>query len=196
MRTFNFILSILVIIATSPIWFIVMILIKLESKGPIFFIQERVGFEGNLFNLIKFRGMYVDAKTNFPEYYERENNITLDQKFHVKNDKRVTKVGKFIRKTSIDELPNFLNVIKGEMNVVGPRPEIPEVFKNYGKFKQEYISYIPGVTTYSKVYGRDNLEKRKTLDLDFKYLKQRTFVSDLKIILKTARLVFFPKNVF
>lgn len=82
------------------------------------------------------------------------------------------------------------------MNIVGPRPEIPEVFENYGKFKQEYISYIPGVTTYSKVYGRDNLEKRETLDLDFKYLKQRTFVSDLKIILKTAHIVFFPKNVF
>ena len=196
MRFFNFIFSLLIIILTFPIWIIVAILIKLESKGTILFTQTRVGFKGNSFKIIKFRGMYSDAKIRFPEYYKRENNISLGEKFHVKNDRRVTKIGKFIRKTSIDELPNFLNVIKGEMTIIGPRPEIPEVFESYGEYKEKYISYMPGVTSYSKVYGRDNLNKNETLKLDFEYLSKRTFKSDLNIILRTACLVLFTNNVF
>jgi lipopolysaccharide/colanic/teichoic acid biosynthesis glycosyltransferase len=196
MKYFDITFSILIIIITLPLFLIVSILIKIDSKGPIFFLQKRVGYNGELFNLIKFRGMYVDAKTRFPEYYERENKISLDDKFHVKNDKRITSVGKFIRKTSIDELPNFINVLLGNMRIVGPRPEIPDVFENYGEFKEIYITFVPGITSYSKVYGRDELEKGKTLELDFKYLEKRNFFSDLKIIIKTARVVLFPRNVY
>ena len=196
MKYFDKTFSLLVILTTLPIFIIVSIMIIIDSKGPIFFLQKRVGYQGKLFNLIKFRGMYVDAKTRFPEYYERENNISLDDKFHVKNDKRVTAIGKFIRKTSIDELPNFINVLIGDMKIVGPRPEIPDVFENYGEFKKKYVSFLPGITSYSKVYGRDNLEKGKTLDLDFKYLENRSFLSDIKIIIMTARVVLFPKNVY
>lgn len=191
----NGLVALILIIVSSPIWIFVSALIFLESGRPIFFAQKRVGLNGNTFNLLKFRGMWADAPKRFPKEYNRENNIDLDEYFHVGDDPRVTKVGRFIRKTSVDELPNLMNVLLGDMNLVGPRPEIPEVFENYGEFQDFYIKIKPGITSPSKCKYRDSLTKRESLEMDRNYFQNPSTVGDLLILLNTASTVILRRNV-
>lgn len=194
-RLKDFCLGIILLIASAPIFLIAAVLVRLESRGNPFFIQERVGLRGKPFKMIKLRGMYVDSRQRFPEMYEYSDKTNLDFHFHIAHDPRVTKVGSFIRRTSIDELPNFINVVLGDMSLVGPRPEIPEVVSLYGCYAEKYLSVKPGVTCASKCTGRDALTKMETIKLDLDYIDNRSILLDTKILWRTFLNVVCRKDV-
>jgi lipopolysaccharide/colanic/teichoic acid biosynthesis glycosyltransferase len=140
--------------------------------------------------------MYIDAKQRFPHLYEYSQYGNLNFLFHYEEDPRVTGVGAFLRRASIDELPNFLNVVLGDMSLVGPRPEVPELIAIYGKYRDEYLSVKPGVTCLSKISGRDHLTKEQSIQLDLGYIRTRSFKLDWHILWITAKSVLLRKNVF
>jgi lipopolysaccharide/colanic/teichoic acid biosynthesis glycosyltransferase len=179
-----------------PLIAIACIAIRQESRGNPLFLQRRIGLHGKMFTIFKLRGMWIDASELFPEMYNYTKHSNLDFKFHHESDPRVTKVGNFIRRTSIDELPNFLNVLLGNMTLVGPRPEIPDVLSLYGKYTTQYISVRPGITCLSKVSGRDYLSKEETIRLDLEYVDSMCLLLDLKILWRTFVSVIGRKDVF
>ena len=183
-------------IISLPIILITAIIIRFESKGSPFFFQTRIGLHGKPFKIFKLRGMFVDARERFPELYDYSANTTLDFHFHYEYDPRVTKTGHIIRKYSIDELPNFFNVVMGDMSLVGPRPEIPDILQKYEQFKEEYISVKPGITCSSKISGRDTLTKLETIELDLNYIRTRSLKKDIHILLTTFTQVILKKNVY
>src|ERR1700737_4108057 len=174
-RAFDPLPGSVLLLLSIPIILIAAAAIRLETPGSPFFIQARLGRDGKPFRICKLRGMYADARIRFPSYYDYSNKQDLDFCFHHERDPRVTRAGMFIRKTSIDELPNLWNVVLGDMSLVGPRPEIPEVLVLYGSYRQEYLSVKPGVTCLSKCTGRDRLTKRDTIDFEIKNIRERSF---------------------
>jgi lipopolysaccharide/colanic/teichoic acid biosynthesis glycosyltransferase len=195
-RAFDLLLGSVLLIVAIPLILIAAAAIRLETPGSPFFIQTRLGRKGKPFRICKLRGMYADARIRFPSYYDYSSKQDLDFCFHHEGDPRVTRAGMFIRKTSIDELPNLWNVVLGDMSLVGPRPEIPEVLALYGEYRQEYLSVKPGVTCLSKCTGRDRLTKRETIDFDIKYIRKRSFSLDLTILWRTFRSVMLRRDVF
>ncbi len=175
-RFSDIVLSIISLIFTLPIFIIVSIAIKIESKGPIFFVHPRAGLNGKAFIMIKFRGMIDNALQYGPELTQ-------------KDDPRITKVGKFLRRTSIDELPQLINVLKGEMSIVGPRPEILSITQKYSDEHKEVFKFIPGITGYSQINGRQMLTPEQRTEMEINYYKNETFWSDLKILLGTFSVV-------
>jgi len=195
-RVFDLLLGSVLLIIAIPLILIAAAAIRLETPGSPFFIQTRLGRDGKPFRICKLRGMYIDARIRFPSYYDYSGKRDLDFCFHHEEDPRVTRAGMFIRKTSIDELPNLWNVVLGDMSLVGPRPEIPEVLALYGPYRREYLSVKPGVTCLSKCTGRDRLTKRETIDFDIKYIRERGFGFDLAILWRTFRSVMLRRDVF
>jgi lipopolysaccharide/colanic/teichoic acid biosynthesis glycosyltransferase len=195
-RAFDLLLSSVLLIIAAPIILIAAVAIRIETPGSPFFIQTRLGRNGKPFRICKLRGMYADARIRFPSYYDYSKNRDLDFCFHHEEDPRITRAGMFIRKTSIDELPNLWNVVLGDMSLVGPRPEIPEVMALYGPYRPEYLSVKPGVTCLSKCTGRDRLTKQETIDFDIKYVRERSFNLDLTILWRTFRGVVLRRDVF
>lgn len=184
--------SILGLILLSPILIVVSVLIKLDSKGPIFFSQKRVGLHGKTFNMYKFRSMVVNAEEIKDKL--KEQNEMSGPMFKMKNDPRITKIGKFIRKTSIDELPQLLNVLKGEMSLVGPRPSLPKEVKEFEPWMLERLEVKPGITCYWQVMGRNSIGFREWMELDVKYVHERCLSLDLKLIFKTFFVLFGDEN--
>jgi exopolysaccharide biosynthesis polyprenyl glycosylphosphotransferase len=178
-RFFDIILSLIGLILAMPIILITAIAIKLESEGPVFFLQERTGLNGKTFKIIKLRSMRVDAEKNGPQWAQ-------------KNDSRVTKVGKFIRKTRIDELPQLINVLKGDMSILGPRPERPVFVKQFSKeipgFEKRLL-VKPGLTGWAQVNGGYDITPEEKLKYDLHYINNMSLLLDLKIILKTIKVV-------
>jgi lipopolysaccharide/colanic/teichoic acid biosynthesis glycosyltransferase len=195
-RLLDLVLGSILLCCSLPVIIAAAIAIRLESKGSPLFIQTRVGLNGKPFRIFKLRGMYADARERFPELYDYSKHGSLDFHFHYETDPRITGVGSFIRKTSIDELPNFLNVVLGSMTLVGPRPEIPEVSALYGKYRQQYLSVKPGVTCLSKISGRDRLTKEQAVRLDIRYIENMSTVLDIKILWMTFWSVINRRNVF
>lgn len=176
-RLTDIIFSTLILVFTSPVLLITAIAIKIESKGPVLFVQERTGLNGRPFRMIKFRGMVVNALEIGPELTQE-------------NDPRITKVGKFLRRTSIDEIPNFINVLKGEMSLVGPRPEITSITSMYNDFQKKVFEFKPGVTGISQIRGRQKLTPAERVKMEIEYYKQPTIWSDFLIILTTFKIVW------
>lgn len=172
----------------SPVLIIVSILIKLESDGPIIFSQDRIGYKGQKFKMYKFRSMVVNAEELKKKLAER--NEMSGPMFKMKNDPRVTKVGKFIRKTSIDELPQLINILKGEMSLVGPRPSLPKEVKEFEPWMMERLEVKPGLTCYWQVSGRNDIDFEDWMKLDIKYVRERSFWLDIKLIFKTFFVLF------
>ena len=195
-RIFDFIVGLTLLIVATPIILIAAFAIRLETKGSPFFVQTRLGKNGRAFKIVKLRGMFIDARTRFASYYDYSGHRDLEFCFHHEEDPRVTRAGKFIRRTSIDELPNLWNVVLGDMSLVGPRPEIPEVLALYGPYREEYLSVKPGVTCLSKCTGRDRLTKKETIEYDLNYVRRREFTLDLEILWKTFRGVVLRRDVF
>ncbi len=195
-RWLDLVLGSILLCCSLPIIIAAAIAVRLESKGSPLFIQTRVGLNGKPFRIFKLRGMYADARERFPELYDYSKHGSLDFHFHYKVDPRITGVGSFIRRTSIDELPNFLNVVLGSMTLVGPRPEIPEVSALYGKYRQQYLSVKPGVTCLSKISGRDLLTKEQTIRMDIGYIENMSTATDMRILWKTFWSVINRRNVF
>lgn len=175
-RITDIVFSIAILIFTSPILIICAILIKIESKGPVFFIHDRVGLNGINFKMYKFRGMINDALKYGPELTQV-------------NDPRLTRIGKFLRRTSIDEIPNFINVILGDMSIVGPRPEMPTLTLRYNDKQKEIFEFKPGVTGYSQVNGRQKLTPEQRVNMELNYYRTADFFSDFKICIKTVKVV-------
>jgi lipopolysaccharide/colanic/teichoic acid biosynthesis glycosyltransferase len=169
-------ISIFVLIITSPVILIAAIAVKLDTPGPAFFIHERTGLGGKNFRMYKFRGMIDNALAHGP---------VLTQV----NDPRLTRAGKFLRRTSIDEIPQFINVLKGEMSVVGPRPEMVQLTKDYSDEDREVFNFKPGITGYSQVNGRQKLTSSERSKMEIEYYSHATFWSDFKIIIKTFSVV-------
>ncbi|HRX64041.1 MAG TPA: exopolysaccharide biosynthesis polyprenyl glycosylphosphotransferase [Candidatus Absconditabacterales bacterium] len=179
------------IIILSPIMFIVGILIKIDSKGPVFFRQKRVGQNGELFTFVKFRSMVKSAdamKKDLLKKNERKGPL-----FKIKNDPRITKLGKFLRKSSIDELPQLFCVIAGNMSIIGPRPHLPEEVKNYKTRQKRLLSVKPGISGYAQVFGRDSLSFDEEAKLDLYYIQNRNIFMDLYVIFGTFKVVFKGK---
>lgn len=187
-RVLDILCSLIGLIILSPILAVVAILIKLDSKGPVFFSQDRVGLNKKVFKMYKFRSMVVDAeelKKKLHDYNEMSGPM-----FKMKNDPRVTKVGKIIRKTSLDELPQLLNVLKGEMSLVGPRPSLPKEVENFESWMMKRFIVKPGLTCYWQVSGRNNIGFEEWMKLDIKYINERNILIDLRLIFKTVFVLF------
>jgi lipopolysaccharide/colanic/teichoic acid biosynthesis glycosyltransferase len=184
-------------LVSAPVWLLAALAVRLETKGNPFFVQERVGLGGKSFKMVKLRGMYSDARERFPHLYDYARfGGGLDFHFHYTQDPRITRVGAFIRKTSIDELPNFLNVVRGDMTLIGPRPEIPDVLELYGECGTEYLSVKPGITCLSKITGRDKLTKAETIEIDLDYVRNASFRLDMSIFWQTLKGVLRCQDVF
>jgi lipopolysaccharide/colanic/teichoic acid biosynthesis glycosyltransferase len=194
-RAFDFILGLILLIIATPIILLAAVAIRVETKGSPFFIQTRLGKGGEPFKIVKLRGMFIDSRTRFASYYDYSSHKDLEFYFHHEEDPRITRAGKFIRKTSIDELPNLWNVVLGDMSLVGPRPEIPEVLSLYGPYREQYLSVKPGVTCLSKCTGRDRLTKKETIEFDLAYIRDRGFRLDFRILWKTFRGVVLRRDV-
>ena len=191
-RLMDIMLSAIGLIILSPILLVVAILIKIDSKGPIFFKQKRVGLYGKEFDMYKFRSMVVNAE-ELKEKLEKQNEMSGPM-FKIADDPRITKVGKFIRKTSIDELPQLWNVIKGDMSLVGPRPSLPKEVAQFEPWMEERFKVKPGLTCYWQVGGRNNIDFENWMKLDIKYVKERTLAIDIMLIFKTFFVLFGDKN--
>ena len=176
----------------SPVLLVVAIAIKLESKGPIIFSQDRVGLNGKIFKMYKLRSMVSNAE----ELKEKllEQNEMSGPMFKMKDDPRITKVGKFIRKTSIDELPQLINVLKGDMSLVGPRPSLPKEVEQFEPWMYERLQVKPGLTCIWQVSGRNNIDFEDWMKLDIKYVRERSFFGDLKLVFRTFFVLFGDKN--
>lgn len=191
-RALDIIASTLGLIILSPILLVVAILIKLESKGPAIFSQKRIGLNKKEFKMYKFRSMVQNAE-ELKEKLAKENEMSGPM-FKMKNDPRVTKVGRFIRKTSIDELPQLINVLKGDMSLVGPRPSLPKEVEKFEPWMLKRLSVKPGLTCYWQVSGRNNIDFENWMKLDLQYVNDRSFWLDLKLILKTVTVLFGDEN--
>ena len=191
-RTIDIIGAGLVLILLSPIIAVVACAVKVTSKGPIFFSQKRVGKNGELFEMYKFRSMVVNAE-ELKGNLEDQNEMSGPM-FKIKDDPRVTKVGKFIRKTSIDELPQLWNVLKGDMSLVGPRPSLPKEVEQFDNWMFKRLSVRPGLTCYWQVSGRNNIDFEDWMKLDCRYVDERNLWIDIKLIFKTVFVLFGDKN--
>ncbi len=187
-RSIDFLCSFLGIIVLSPVFLIVALLIKLDSKGPVIFKQERVGLRGKTFYMYKFRSMVVNAEELKEKLHEK--NEMSGPMFKMKEDPRITKVGKFIRKTSIDELPQLVNVLKGEMSLVGPRPSLPKEVNEFESWMLKRLEVKPGLTCYWQVQGRNDIGFEDWMRLDCKYVDDRCTLLDMKLIFKTFFVLF------
>ena len=198
-RFFDIGFSIFAIIITLPITIPIAVIIKLTDGGNIIYGHERVGKGGRKFKVLKFRSMYMDADKKLKEILENDPKAKeeWEKTFKLKNDPRITPIGKFLRKTSLDELPQFINVIKGDMSVVGPRPVVEEELIKYYKEKANlYKSIKPGVTGYWQVEGRSDTDYDERIKMDEYYIKNQSFLFDLKIILKTIKVMITRKGAY
>lgn len=191
-RIMDVIVSSIGLILLSPLLIIVSILIKLESKGPIIFSQKRVGVNGQSFNMYKFRSMVVNAE-ELKKNLQHKNEMSGPM-FKIKDDPRITEIGKFIRKTSIDELPQLFNVLKGDMSLVGPRPSLPDEVKEFETWMLERLEVKPGLTCYWQVMGRNEIDFEDWMKLDVRYVREKNIWIDIKLIFRTFFVLFGDKN--
>lgn len=191
-RLFDIIFSLTVLIIMSLPMSIIAVCIKCTDGGSVFFKQDRVGGHGEIFKMIKFRSMCVDAEQKLEEL--KDLNEAQGLLFKMKNDPRVTKIGKFIRKTSLDEFPQFFNVLTGHMSVVGPRPPLVSEVKLYNLYQKQRLIVNPGITCYWQVSGRSNIGFNEMVKLDIQYIKERGLWTDFKVICKTIPAVLSHKG--
>ncbi len=206
-RVFDIIASLILIIVTSPIMLLAAIAVALESRGPVIFRNQRVGLEGRAFRVYKFRSMRADVSVG-EQFGDQRAALELEQKliaergikegpvYKIKNDPRVTRVGRFIRRFSIDELPQFFNVLKGDMSLIGPRPHQPREVEKYQRHHKRVLMIRPGITGLAQVSGRSDLAFEDEIRLDTFYIENWTPLMDLAILLKTPLVVFAKKGAY
>ena len=182
-RAFDIVVSTVVILLTFPFWILIMIAIRLETDGPAIFKQERVGQNGKVFKIRKFRTMRSDV-----DKYEYSPSSP--------DDRRITKVGAFLRKTSLDEFPQFLNVLNGDMSMVGPRPEMPFIVEKYKDWERQRLKVKPGLTGLWQIMGRKDLPLHESLEYDFYYIKNQSLLLDLTILIKTIPIILLGKGAY
>lgn len=183
-RIISILCSAIGIIALSPLFIIISIFIKTSSKGSVFFIHERIGLKGKKFKLIKFRTM-IDNAEDLIASFTPEQKKEWEENYKLKDDPRITKIGKFLRRTSLDELPQLINILKGDMSFVGPRPIVEDELSWYGDNKEKLLSVKPGLTGWWAVNGRSDVPYPERCDLELYYVDHVSFGFDLLILLKT-----------
>ena len=197
--TFEFLLALILFVVLLPVFLLIGVAIKIDSKGPVFFVQNRSGKAEKTFRCIKFRSMFEDADRHFDKYLEENARAKAEwEKFKKLKtfDPRVTKVGRFLRKYSLDELPQLINVLKFDMSLVGPRPYITEELFNFSLNKSILLQARPGMTGLWQISGRSLLAFEKRLDLDEYYVRNWSFWLDLSILLKTIKVILFRKGAY
>jgi exopolysaccharide biosynthesis polyprenyl glycosylphosphotransferase len=191
-RLFDIVVSASALVLLSPLLFMVAALVKLTSRGPVFFKQQRIGLHGRPFNMLKFRSMVVNAdamKDKLAALNEQRGPV-----FKMKNDPRVTTIGRFIRKYSIDELPQIINVLRGEMSIVGPRPPVPKEVVQYEPWQRRRLSVRPGLTCIWQVSGRNQITFDEWMKMDMQYIDHWSLSRDLSLVLKTFPVVMTGKG--
>ncbi|MBA2914614.1 sugar transferase [Limosilactobacillus frumenti] len=194
-RIFDFVAALLAVVILSPTFLIIAIAIKInDPHGPVFYTQERVGKDGRRFRMFKFRSMV----TNADELLEKlkEQNEIKGAMFKMKNDPRITSVGRFIRKYSLDELPQLLNVVGGSMSIVGPRPPLPYEVDQYTDYDKQRLMVKPGATGMWQVGGRNALNFDQMVELDLTYINERSIWLDLKIMFETVKVMIKPNAAY
>jgi lipopolysaccharide/colanic/teichoic acid biosynthesis glycosyltransferase len=195
-RTGDIVFSLSVLTLGAPVFLALALLVKASSQGPIFYVQKRIGRDYRSFGCIKFRTMRKDSDRALPNLLSSSPELQKEfsRDFKLKNDPRITRLGKFLRRSSLDELPQFINVLRGEMSVVGPRPIVKAELNRYGRHMNEVLSVRPGMTGLWQVSGRNNLSYNQRVRLDLRYARTRHFLLDLKIVFKTVTVVFNPRD--
>jgi exopolysaccharide biosynthesis polyprenyl glycosylphosphotransferase len=194
-RLIDVLLSSLALVLLSPLMLVVYLCIKAESKGAPIFRQTRVGLNGNVFTMYKFRSMRQCAES-VREQLLTKNEMTGGVLFKIKQDPRITRIGRIIRKTSIDELPQLLNVVKGDMSLVGPRPPLEQEVAEYDKHDYQRLSVKPGITCLWQVSGRSDIPFKQQVQMDMQYIQQQSFLFDLELLLKTVPAVISARGAY
>lgn len=191
---FDILFALTLLIIGFPFFILIALIIKLSSRGPIFFLQKRIGKNNKSFKCIKFRTMHPEAEDIFEKIIKSDKKLReeFEENHKLKNDPRITKIGKFLRKTSLDEIPQFLNVLRMEMSIVGPRPVVSNELDKYGNSVSKVLSIKPGITGLWQVSGRNNLTYKKRVFLDSLYVDNINFLIDVRIIIRTFGVIFFP----
>ena len=188
---FKRLIDLVTAIIALPFWLIIFVIVAvviyLDDNGPIFYISERLGRDGKIFKMYKFRTMKVNAP-----YIRNDDGST----FNSEDDPRLTRVGKFLRKTSLDETPQLLNIIKGHMSFIGPRPDLPEHRQLYKGNEERKLEVKPGLTGYSQAYFRNSIPWKDRIQNDIYYIDHMSFLLDLKILMKTIKTVFRQEDIF
>ena len=193
-KFFDIFFSLFFLIFSLPLFLIISLFIKLSSRGPIFYLQERIGKNNIPFRCIKFRTMYPEAKDILQNILMKDNNLKkeFEETHKLKNDPRITIIGKLLRKTSLDELPQFINVLRGEMSIVGPRPIVKDEIIKYEENFKKVSSIKPGITGLWQVSGRNNLTYKRRVMLDLNYVENYNLIMDLRILIRTFGVILFP----
>ena len=187
-RAFDFIVALIASVITIPVFLLIAIVIKVDSRGPVFFVHHRVGKDGKPLSLLKFRTMVVGAEEmikNFNPEQEKE----WQENFKLENDPRITRIGKFLRKTSLDELPQLYNILIGNLSFVGPRPVTKEEIEKYGENKAKVLSVTPGLTGWWACNGRSNIDYEERMKLELYYVDHASLSLDIKILFKTVGVI-------
>ena len=194
-RFFDIVISISALIVLFPLFVVLALLVKYSSRGPVFFVQERVGRYGRHFRFYKFRSMYVDAERRKQELlqYNQSGDGVI---FKMKNDPRITPFGRFMRKTSLDELPQFINVLFGDMSLVGPRPPLPSEVAQYSLEDRKRLNIKPGLTCLWQIRGRSDIPFKKQLSLDKEYIQSQSLWKDFLILLKTIPAIISGRGAY
>jgi len=195
-RTGDIVFSLAMLSLCSPLLVLLVLLVKITSRGPVFYVQQRVGRGYGQFGCIKFRTMRRDADRILSAVLAASPDLQEEFRndFKLRNDPRITRLGRFLRRSSLDELPQFVNVLRGEMSVVGPRPIVSQELPRYGKRMEEVLAVRPGLTGLWQVSGRNNLSYRKRVQLDLYYARYRSLKMDMRILLRTIRVVLDPRD--
>jgi len=195
-RTGDIVFSLSVLTVGAPVFLALALLVKASSQGPIFYVQKRIGRDHRTFGCIKFRTMRKDSDRALSNLLSSSPELQKEfsRDFKLKNDPRITRLGKFLRRSSLDELPQFINVLRGEMSVVGPRPIVKAELNRYGRHMNEVLSVRPGMTGLWQVSGRNNLSYNQRVRLDLRYARSRHFLLDLKIVFQTVKVVLNPRD--
>lgn len=194
-RILDFSVAAVLLVLISPLWLFIVLWIRLDSAGPAIFRQTRIGLGGKPYTIYKFRTMVPNADALIKAKLEQVKDIE-GFVFQEKDDPRITRSGKFLRKTSLDELPQLLNILIGNMSLVGPRPEVPEIVKHYSQEQRRRLYVLPGVTGWAQVNGRSELTLGETMAYDLEYVKMWSFWLDVKILWKTIFVVFTGKGAY
>lgn len=193
-RATDLVVASLLILLFIPIIPVVIILIKLDSPGPILFKQRRIGKNGKSFDFYKFRSM-VNGAENVIDALRPLSGVD-GPVFKIKEDPRVTAVGRFLRRSSLDELPQLINVLRGEMSIVGPRPNLPSEVSQYQPWQRKRLEVTPGITCFWQIAGRSHIGFQEWMRLDLEYVRKRSYLTDLKIMLKTVPAVIARKGAY
>lgn len=192
-RSFDILASGLALTLLSPLMLLLCLLVRLDSRGPAIFVHKRYGKNGKVLNMYKFRTMYANAQDMIKDFTP-EQKKEWEENFKLVDDPRITPVGKILRKTSLDELPQLLNIFRGDMSLVGPRPVVAEELEKYGMYRDRFLSMTPGLTGYWQAYARSDCSYEKRMEMELQYVQEANLWWDIKILFATVSAVVKGKG--